>query len=147
MEGGGIEQQAQRLSGGGAAGAPRPVDATRVLNLFGYVGPVASLMTHTLLAHGQHAADGRDRGRAPRPPSAGAAPGHGHGHSHGGGHGDGRLMLRAESSPVPGKSGGTRFVLSQTEDAIDSVLPCAAERMFKRPGKFGNPNNLRFSYH
>ncbi|KAI8473587.1 MAG: hypothetical protein J3K34DRAFT_391735 [Monoraphidium minutum] len=118
----------------GAAEAPRPVDATRVLNLFGYVGPVASLMTHTLLAYGHHHGGGAPV--APAVPRVQRLPGLG-------------SLQRSPSSSSGGASppGRTRFVLSKTEDAIDSVLPCAAERMFRRPGKFGTASNLRFTYH
>lgn len=108
-----------------AAGAPPRgggIDTTRVLNLFGFVGPVASLMTHTLYP-GQGAGTS-SRSAIQRMPGIGAV----------------------SSSAKAGSLGTTRFVLSRTEDAIDSVLPCAAERMFKRPGKFANPSNLHFSY-
>jgi hypothetical protein len=129
------------LAAHGANAQPRPpstsgVDTTRVLNLFGYVGPVASLMSHTLFPHGHagHAGHGHGRGGAPlqKLPSFGAAA-------------EGRAQPRASGSGGAG-GGKTRFVLSRTEDAMDSVLPCAAERMFWRPGRFGNPSNLHFSY-
>lgn len=113
------------------------VDTTRVLNLFGYVGPVASLMTHTLFPHHQTHGGGHGHGgsrQLQKVPSIG----HTAEHRGGGGHHAGRQL---------GGSGRTRFVLSRTEDAIDSVLPCAAERMFKRPGKFGNVNAMKFNYH
>ncbi|GBF91648.1 hypothetical protein Rsub_03952 [Raphidocelis subcapitata] len=115
----------QRASGG--------VDTTRVLNLFGYVGPVASLMSHTLFP-GASPASARSV-HIQRMPGVGAA---GAGAS-----GDGRLSMRQPSGLTPGR---TKFVLSRTEDAMDSVLPCAAERMFHRPGRFANANNLRFDY-
>lgn len=108
------------------------IDTTRVLNLFGYVGPVASLMTHTLFPH---AASG---GGAPRSIHIQRMQGVGAAHGDGG-----RLHMRPSTGLTPGK---TKFVLSRTEDAMDSVLPCAAERMFHRPGRFANANNLRFNY-
>jgi hypothetical protein len=42
----------------------------------------------------------------------------------------------------------TRFVLSKTEDAMDSVIPCVAEELF-RPmmrSKFANPAQLQFKW-
>lgn len=114
---------APRSSGG--------IDTTRVLNLFGYVGPVASLMTHTLFPAGGGAGGARSvQIQKMGGVAAAAAP-------------DGRLAMRAPGGLTPGK---TRFVLSRTEDAMDSVLPCAAERMFHRPGRFANAANLRFNY-
>lgn len=119
---------------GGAAAQRTPpsalgVDTTRVLNLFGYVGPVASLMSHTLFPG---AAPGAARSlHIQRMPGVGA------------GGGDGRLSMRQPTGLTPGR---TKFVLSRTEDAMDSVLPCAAERMFHRPGRFANANKLRFDY-
>ncbi|GBF96896.1 hypothetical protein Rsub_09901 [Raphidocelis subcapitata] len=142
----------QHGSGHGGATAPRTpsaagVDTTRVLNLFGYVGPVASLMAHTLFPHG-HAHHGGSSGG-----------GHGHGAAPRATHlqrlpafGEGRLQPRSggsgggASTPRGAAGGKTRFVLSRTEDAMDSVLPCAAERMFWRPSRFGNASNLRFNY-
>jgi hypothetical protein len=127
------ERGSGRVSGSGSG-----VDTTRVLALFGYVGPVASLMTHTLFPHG-----------------------HAHGHHDRGNNGSRQLQKvpsislaaegRSHSGHAPRLSGGgagarTRFVLSSTEDAIDSVLPCAAERMFKRTGKFGNVGAMKFNY-
>jgi len=46
------------------------------------------------------------------------------------------------------ESRGTRFVLSRTEDAMDSVLPCAAEELFRpmMQSKFANPAKLNFRY-
>jgi hypothetical protein len=106
------------------------VDTTRVLALFGYVGPVASLMTHTLFPGGS-AGSGAGRVQIQRMGGVGAADG-------------GRAPpARVPSGLTPGK---TRFVLSRTEDAMDSVLPCAAERMFHRPGRFANASALRFNY-
>lgn len=119
-----------------AAARGAGIDTTRVLNLFGYVGPVASLMTHTLFP--RDSAGGTPRSaHIQRMPGIGAPQ-----------HADGRLHARAASGAgaLGGAAGGTRFVLSRTEDAMDSVLPCAAERMFRRPGKFSNPSNLRFDY-
>jgi hypothetical protein len=58
--------------------------------------------------------------------------------------GDGRPpVARVPSGLTPGK---TRFVLSATEDAMDSVLPTAAERMFRRAGRFGNASAMTFRY-
>ena len=131
--------------GGPASPAPpRGIDTTRVLNLFGYVGPVASLMTHALFPTAR-AHSGSGLGLL----------GGGHGGGHGGAHiqrgvpsvgaagSDGRLRMRPPTGLTPGR---TRFVVTRTEDAIDSVLPCAAERVFKRPGRFANASGLRFSY-
>lgn len=131
---------AQNQKRGGLAGGST-IDTTRVLNLFGYVGPVASLMTHALMPQG----------------SGGL--GHGHGHAAGSSGqrpparipGFGRLSGSGGSGSFGsftsgGAPGRTRFVLSSTEDAIDSVLPCAAERMFKRPGRFGTAAALKFNY-
>eukprot|EP00775_Hariotina_reticulata_P012944 gene12944-13072_t len=42
----------------------------------------------------------------------------------------------------------TCFIVSRTEDAMDSVIPCAAEEFF-RPmlqNRFSNPAKLQFSY-
>jgi hypothetical protein len=92
-------------------------------------------MTHTLFPHG--AAHSHGRGAAAAAPLQ-KLPSFGHSS-------EGRLQPRSSGSG--GAAGSkTRFVLSRTEDAIDSVLPCAAERMFWRPGRFGNPSNLHFSY-
>lgn len=45
-------------------------------------------------------------------------------------------------------SKGVRFTLTRTEDAMDSVLPCAAEELLRplaqRASKFGNPAKMRF---
>lgn len=117
-----------RSSGGGGG-----IDTTRVLNLFGYVGPVASLMTHTLFPRDSHhhaAAPPRSAHIQRLPRVSGGGP---HSRAAGGG-------------ALAAAQGRTRFVLTSTEDAIDSVLPCAAERMFRRPGKFANARNLHFSY-
>jgi hypothetical protein len=144
MEASSAPSAANNAVGAVAQGAPLPpaassrpsggVDTTRVLALFGYVGPVASLMTHTLFPHagGAGAAGGPRSIHIQKMGGVGAAPG-----------GDGRLQMRPSTGLTPGK---TRFVLSATEDAIDSVLPCAAERMFRRPGRFANANNMRFNY-
>lgn len=43
----------------------------------------------------------------------------------------------------------TRFCTTQTEDAMDSILPCAAEewlRVFNRHNQFGNAAKLKFRY-
>jgi hypothetical protein len=125
---------APSLAPGAAAAAPTRgggIDTTRVLNLFGFVGPVASLMSHSLFPHG-----------APSP-GGGAARGAAH-IQRAAGIGGGEGRLKHLGGALSGNT--TRFVLSHTEDAIDSVLPCAAERMFKRPGKFANADNLRFNY-
>lgn len=120
---------------GGASPAPRGgggIDTTRVLNLFGYVGPVASLMTHTLFPSPARGGGGGGGGGIglQRMPSFTSG-------------GSGSLRSRPSTGLTPGK---TRFVLSRTEDAMDSVLPCAAERVFKRPGRFANASGMRFSY-
>jgi len=45
-------------------------------------------------------------------------------------------------------AGAIRFVTTQTEEAMDSVLPSAPEEFFKRRfGRFSNPSHMRFSYH
>lgn len=44
----------------------------------------------------------------------------------------------------------TRFLTTKTEDAMDSILPCAAEEWFRpvlqQHNKFGNPAKLSFRY-
>ncbi|KIY95635.1 hypothetical protein MNEG_12326 [Monoraphidium neglectum] len=131
-----MDSSRSERAGAALAPAPRPIDTTRILNLFGYVGPVASLMTHTLFSHSY--SGGGAAAAAPAPPRAASQALRSLA--------DGRARARAPSDGGVGTGGRTRFVLSRTEDAIDSVLPCAAERMFKRPGKFGNPGGLRFTY-
>ena len=142
-------EQASNAKGGA-------VDATRVLNLFGYVGPVASLMTHTLLQqqhhhhqhgqqHGQqqHGGHHAHQPRHPlqRVPSLGPL----RRLSSSGGSGNFGALAAPRSGGANGGGARARFVTSRTEDAIDSVLPCAAERVFKRPSRFANAAAMRFS--
>lgn len=67
----------------------------------------------------------------------------------------GHVPIARQSSSMGSRSSmeedrpvGVRFVVTRTEDALDSVLPCAAETLFKplSQNKFSNASKLQFSY-
>jgi hypothetical protein len=107
-------------------------EARRVVLLLdrAIAGPVASLWTGHL--YGSGAAHGGGGAAATNPAATPAA--------------SARDLRRTSS----GRKIGTRFVLTKTEDALDSVLPTQAEEFLRRkmPAcKFTNVSKLRFDMH